>query len=211
MSTITFIQPDQSDQVFGIPPTAKGRHSGDLSKVAGVLRETEDEAGLVVAVGRPVVDERDGQDPNLPFLWRMKFLERTDGKPFKYGDTYWLFVTAQSSSGGPAVAKHRVVITKPPTPRPAAQIHFVTVHVDPSIQPGPITATAFDAQGSSAQNHYIVGAWMNNVPANYIYDVPDATSGFWWATFPTLASGTYTLLVVDSANHSASVSGLVVT
>jgi hypothetical protein len=212
VAEITFIEPNDHDQVFGIRPTAKGRLSDDLWKLEGVLRERDDVNAPAVAVGGPVVVERDGEDERLPYLWRMKFLQREDGKPFAYDQAYWLFVTAEIRTGDLAgkriTDKHRLVITAPQKPVRVARIRVV--EVDPAIQPGLIAATGFEAQGSSAQNHYIAGVWMNSVPANYIYDLPASTGGYWWATFPTLEPGTYTLHVIDSNNHSASVQGLVV-
>ena len=63
----------------------------------------------------------------------------------------------------------------------------------------------FVAYGSFASGHNAESATMNNIAAEYIY----SESGFWSAQFPPLSQGTtYTLVVVDQANHNDTKSDL---
>jgi hypothetical protein len=77
------------------------------------------------------------------------------------------------------------------------------------LAPGDITTEAGDfTPYGSITSALLVSATMNDVAATYIYSDPG--SGYWYAQFPPLGAGTYTLLVVDNTNFSAAVTGLVV-
>lgn len=121
-------------------------------------------------------------------VWLIGF-KKTGG--FPKGD-YTLIVTAYDAAGKEVDSDTRDI--------ELAVIKDITIAFPSAGDLSVDEASSLTAYGTHTTS--VHSATMNNIPAISIFD--DLEVGFWAATFPPLLPATYTLLMVDISNNSAS-------
>lgn len=201
-------KPGENEHTPSIAPkelfiaTGQAVNRAKIFNAVGVLRPLQGGQGSVT--GETIAFTREVRHPNgrTSLRRRPRWVIMFDLTDIDTGTEYILSVTGVDQNGDPvddATAERHVVVRSITGP-------FIDISYPPNRHRlSEEESACFVAYGTfSGTGHDAVSAVMNEVQPDYLY----SENSFWSAVFPPLDEGTYTLTVVDAANHSAAKDGL---
>jgi hypothetical protein len=202
--------PKQNGKATWVPFTVSGRAVDPVARVSGTLTVTSSGATIE---GIPIAFHPRRGGGHRFYHWAIVFTE-TD--TIKLPDRTACSVTVTGwATNGSRVGDDTVAfeVQRRPTRKKenGQPLDLKNVGIYSHGDGDDISAQKddFTAYGDLVE-HNVLSVTMNNVSCNYFFDDPDVLR-FWYANFPPLGVGVYTLQVIDSANHSDGRTGLEVT
>lgn len=196
-------------EVYGVPFVVSGRALAPVTRVTARLTV---ESTSRSAEGIPLGFHQRRTGEMSFFRWSITFRESDVGS--LPDSTVCLVVVTGYGANTSPITEERVRFTIKRRRRAVQEGTVLSpVSVGISSHGDSIDITAekddFTPYGDLVQ-HTLLSVTMNTLSCTYYYDDP-VDLRFWYAEFAPLEVGTYTLQVLDSANHSDGRSGLEVT